>query len=110
MRVRLGFAVCLAALLALASASSSAASTTIGQLAPGSPATESCGTSDYDIFNPTVTSGNSYVVPAGSDVITSWSTNAGPSAGRMLAMKVFRLVSGPTYQVVSQVGPVSIHV
>jgi hypothetical protein len=105
MRARLGFAVCLAALLVLASASAAAASTTIGQLAPGNPPTEGCGVSDYDIFNPTVTSGNSYVVPSGGDVITSWSTNAAASAGRMLTMKVFRLVSGPSYQVVAHDGP-----
>ena len=98
----------LAVLLAaafLSIASSAGASTTVGQLSPTSPATESCGVSDYDIFDPTVTSGNGYAVPAGGDVITSWSTVGGPSAGRMLAMKVFRPVSGTTYQVVAHDGP-----
>jgi hypothetical protein len=97
----------LAAFLALPllAAAPAGAATTIGQLAPGNPPTSGCGVSDYDIFDPTVTSGNGYVVPAGGDQITSWSTNGGAGAGRTLAMKIFRLVSGTTYQVVAHDGP-----
>ena len=101
--IRILAALLVAAFLSIAP--SAMASTTVGQLSPTSPATEGCGVSDYDIFDPTVTSGNSYAVPAGGDEITSWSTVGGPSAGRMLAMKVFRPVSGATYQVVAHDGP-----
>jgi len=70
--LRPAIAVALSALPLLAAAPAGAA-TTIGQLAPGG---QTCGIADYDQFNPTVTSGNSYVVPAGGDEITSGS--AGP--------------------------------
>ena len=102
---RTRFLALLIAAAFLSIGSSAAASTTVGQLSPTSPATEGCGVSDYDIFVPTVSSGNTYTVPAGGDLITSWSTVGGPSAGRMLAMKVFRPVSGTTYQVVAHDGP-----
>lgn len=76
---------------------------TIGQLAPGTP-TASCDNSPFDLAQPTVTSGNGYVVPA-AGVVTSWSTNAAAGAGQMLKMKIFRLVSGTTYTVVGHDGP-----
>jgi hypothetical protein len=99
-------AVGLVALLAsLAAASSAAAETTIGQLAPGTPSAD-CNISPSDALQPTVTSGNSYVVPAGGVAITSWSTNAAAGSGQMLEMKVFRKVGGgTTYQVVGHDGP-----
>jgi hypothetical protein len=60
------------------------------------------------LVQPTVTSGNSYVVPAtggiGNWTITSWSTQAGSAAG-MLAMKAYRPLGGPTYTVVGHDGP-----
>jgi hypothetical protein len=99
--LRPAIAVALSALPLLAAAPAGAA-TTIGQLAPGG---QTCGIADYDQFNPTVTSGNSYVVPAGGDEITSWSTSVGTGSGQMLTMKVFRQVSGTTYQVVAHDGP-----
>ena len=104
-RGTLGIALCGVCLLACVLASSAAGSTTVGQVSPTNPATEGCGVTDYDIFVPTVTSGESYAVPAGGDVITSWSTVGGPSAGRTLTMKVFRPVSGTNYQVVAHDGP-----
>ena len=52
-----------------------------------------------DIFDPT-TGGNAYVIP-GTGTITSWSTSAGPGAGQMLKMKIFRKVADPMdYKVV----------
>jgi hypothetical protein len=96
----------LAALLALAGATSAAASTTIGQLAPGVAPDPLCGGGDFDYLNPSVTVGNDYVVPAGGEVITSWSTNAAAGTGQMLTMKVFRKVAEPTrYTVVAHDGP-----
>ena len=46
-------------------------------------------------MQPTVTSGNTYVVPAGGVAITSWSTNAAAGAGQQLKMKVFRKIGEP---------------
>jgi hypothetical protein len=88
-----------------ASASPAAASITIGQLAPGSPPpgfADPSGT--LDIAQPTVTSGNTYVVP-GNGTITSWSHNAAAPAGQELTFKVFRQVTGLTYMVVGHDGP-----
>jgi hypothetical protein len=91
---------------ALVSPSFSAASTTIGQLAPGTSPPALCVTSNYDLVQPTVTSGSTYVVPAGGVAITSWSTNAAAGNGQTLAMKVFRKVGQPlTYKAVGHDGP-----
>jgi hypothetical protein len=92
-------------LCALAGASTAAASTTIGQLAPGSPPPAECTGSPFDLLQPTVTSGNTYVVPAEGVAITSWSTSAAAGAGQMMEMKAFRQVSGTTYKVVGHDGP-----
>jgi len=102
-------AVCAAALLAGLSAPSAQGATTIGQLAPGSPAIATCedpSETNTEYIEPTVTGGTSYVVPAGGAAITSWSTNAAAGAGQQLKMKVWRKVGEPaTYQVVAQDGP-----
>ena len=78
---------------------------TLGQLAPGSPPT---GFSDpsgsWDAAQPTVTSGNTYVVP-GNGTITSWSHNAAAPAGQELTFKAFRPVTGLRYAVVGHDGP-----
>jgi hypothetical protein len=104
--VRAGLAVYLVALLGLASASTAEASTTIGQLAPGSPPPTNCSPGTYDALNQTITSGNTFTVPAGGQAITSWSTNAAAGAGQMLTMKVFRKIADPaTYMVVGHDGP-----
>jgi hypothetical protein len=90
--------------LALAVGASSAnASVTVGQIAPSTP-TPTCA-SPVDRVQLPVIDGNSYVVPA-NGTITSWSTNAGTSAGE-LKMKVFRKVAGSvdTYTVVGHDGP-----
>lgn len=99
---RLAAAVCLATALSAASAAPGGAAVTIGQtVAP----TTVCG-SQVDRLQPTVTSGNTYVVPptVSSGIITSWSTQA-VAGGGMLAMKVYRPLGGLTYLVVGHEGP-----
>jgi hypothetical protein len=57
-----------------------------------------------DELQPTVTAGNSYVVPA-NGTITSWSHNAYAGADQKITMKVWRHVSGQTYMAVGHDGP-----
>jgi hypothetical protein len=85
-------------------ASSALATVTVGQIAPLNPPTNCSGASS-DILQPTVTSGNSYVVK-GDGTITSWSTSAQTGAGQMFKVKVFRKVadSGPGVAVYRAVG------
>jgi hypothetical protein len=91
---------------ALVSPSSSHASTTIGQLATENPPTANCSVMAFDVLQPTVTAGTTYVVPAGGTLITSWSTNAAAGVGQTLEMKVFRQVAAPvTYRVIGHDGP-----
>jgi Ca2+-binding RTX toxin-like protein len=93
----------IAALALTASTSPAGAAVTIGQTAPP---TTICA-DNADRLQPTVTSGNSYVVPAtiATGTITSWSTEALAGAGRRLGLKVYRSLGGATYQVVGQAGP-----
>ena len=105
---RLGIASALAATLPGLAADPVPAAVTIGQLAPSSPASET--SADTDRAQPSVTSGNSYVVPATGGVtawtLTSWSHNAAADVGQELTMKVFRKVADPlTYTVVGHDGP-----
>jgi hypothetical protein len=99
-----------AGLIALTTASSAWGAVTIGQLAPGTSPPDLCtSNSPFDEVQPTVTSGNSYVVPAlppaSALVVSSWSINAGPGAGASLKMKMWRKVAGPlTFQVVGHDG------
>jgi hypothetical protein len=87
-------------LIAAASASPSAASVTIGQTAANG---FSC-TGNDDWLQPTVTTGNSYVVPA-TGTITSWTTDES-AAGQQLTMKMYRKVGDPaTYKVAGHAGP-----
>src|SRR4029078_9238844 len=62
--------------------------------------TETC-TAGYDWVQPTVSSGNTYIVPAAYpvEVISSWSTIANSMGGTM-ALKVWRQVSGTTYMAI----------
>jgi hypothetical protein len=102
MKVRWGLGFALLCMLAVASPA--AAATTIGQLGTGS--TTPCNSSNLDVVQPTVTSGNSYVVPAGGGLITQWSTRTGGDLNRSLEMKVFRRIGDPAkYQVVGHDGP-----
>ena len=105
---RLALTGFLAALSLAAIASPASASVTIGQLAPSIPSSET--SADTDRAQPTVTAGNSYVVPAIAGVttwtLTSWSHYAAADVGQELTMKVFRKVADPlTYTVVGHDGP-----
>jgi hypothetical protein len=86
-----------------AGASQASAAITVGQVAPAPPPATNC-TAGADALTPTVTDGNTYVVPA-EGRITSWTTNAAAGANQQLTMKVFRLVSGNNYSVVGHDGP-----
>jgi hypothetical protein len=91
-----------AALAAAASISPASASVTVGQLAPSTPVSN-CDIT-FDFVQIGQTSGNSYVMPA-TGTITSWSSNAGPGAGQLVKLKVFRKVADPAiYQAVAH-GP-----
>ena len=84
---------------------SSARAATIGQLAQA-PTNTFCGNATSDYLQPTVNSGNTYVVPPFGATITSWSTQAANSApGAMVSFKVFRGLGGNTYRVVGLDGP-----
>jgi hypothetical protein len=85
------------ALVALATASSATASVTIGQI--GTPDAADCSSGDWS--QPTVSSGNPYVVPA-TGTLTSWSHIAKSGPNQKLKVKVFRPVAGLTYTVVGQ--------
>jgi hypothetical protein len=98
----IGLVSALAALALTAGAQPATAAVTIGQTGPPFGACN-----NLDLVQATVTSGNSYVVPAtggiGNWTITSWSTQAG--AAGMLAIKAYRPLGGPTYRVVGHDGP-----
>ncbi len=95
---RLALMVSLAALPLAVCAAPAGASATVGQT--GAPAI--C-TGSFDRLQPTVTSGNTYVMPA-AGTITSWSTQA-IAGGGTLGMKVFRPLGGAGYMVVGHEGP-----
>lgn len=82
---------------------------TIGQIAPAPNPAGGCSGIAQDFAQPSVTSGNTYVVPslppATSLVISSWSHTAFNGSGQQITMKVWRHVSGPTYQAVAHDGP-----
>ena len=86
----LSFAVC---------SSPAAASVVVGQIAAP---TNTCA-SPVDRVQPTVSIGNSYVIPA-NGTITSWSTTTATNGGQM-KLKVFRPVVGNTFSVVGQTDP-----
>lgn len=100
---RIGIAVWTTALVAGTCAPSALGSVTIGQLAPGPPATAACVNGPDDLLQP------EYVVPAGGVAITSWSTTAAAGAGQQLKMKVLRKIAEPArFQVVASDGPRSL--
>jgi Ca2+-binding RTX toxin-like protein len=94
--------VSLATLSLIATAPSAGAAVTIGQTATSNVSCSGL----VDLVQPTVTSGNSYVVPAtvATGTITSWSAQANAGGG-MLAMKVYRPLGGSSYMVVGHDGP-----
>jgi hypothetical protein len=86
-------------------AQAASASTKIGQLLPPYAA-GACGASVAQTAVETGT--QSYAVPAGGGVITSWQTQTGPNAGTV-KVKVFRATASPTqYLIVGEEGPHSI--
>lgn len=85
-------------------AAPASASLTIGQTGQGSA---SC-VPGADLLQPTVTGGNSYVMP-GPGTITSWTVNQTVNSGQQLTMKVFRKVDDPhTYRVIGHDGPATL--
>jgi hypothetical protein len=95
----------LVALLLAGSASSAAGSVTIGQLAPANPPS-GCTGGNVDFAQPTVVSGNSYVVPNLAGAITSWSHSAFNGPGQQYTFKVWRKVGEPAkYEQVGHDGP-----
>lgn len=110
--VGIGTAAWAAVLLVGLSASSAfGATTTIGQLAPNNSPAVPCAADPgmpFETLEPTVSSGNSYAVPAGGAAITSWSTNAANASvgqAQQLKLKVWRKVADPAlYQVVGHDG------
>ncbi len=95
----------LAAALIATNVSPAGASVTIGQTDPASTPMASCaGVTAQDMAQPSVTSGNSYVVPA-DGTITSWSHNAYSGANQNVTMKLWRVVSGTSYRVIGHDGP-----
>jgi Ca2+-binding RTX toxin-like protein len=102
---RFALASLVAAMLLVAAPTGASAALTLGQLAPGTSPPGECANPDpFDALQPTVSSGNTYVVPT-RGTITSWSHNASADGGQMIALKVFRQVSGLTYRVVGHNGP-----
>ena len=97
MRNRFGALASIAAASVAASASPAAGSVTIGQI--GTPDSADCSSGDWS--QPTVNSGNSYVMPA-TGTLTSWSHIAKSGPNQKLKVKVFRPVAGLTYTVVGQ--------
>jgi hypothetical protein len=91
------------ALCVAVSTPNAGASVTIGQVAPPNPPA-SCGSTPRNILQPTVTSGNSYVV-AGGGTITSWSTSAS-AGGASFTLKIWRKIGEPAhFQAVRHDGP-----
>ena len=84
------------------------AAVTIGQLAPSNPSSET--SADTDRAQPSVISGNSYVVPATGGItawtLTSWSHTAATDPVQELTMKVFRNAGDPlAYTAIAHDGP-----
>jgi hypothetical protein len=105
---RLVLAAALAS-LSLAASTPAAMAVTIGQIAPAPNPPANCDATPQDFAQPTVTAGNTYVVPTlpptTSLVISSWSHTAFDGPGQQITMKVWRHVSGLTYRAVAHDGP-----
>jgi hypothetical protein len=96
-------AACLSALWL--TAAPPAGATTVGQLAPESPASAICGFQDHDIVQTTITSGASYAVPPFGATIVSWSTNASIETNQLYTLKVFRRLGPTEFKVITHDGP-----
>src|SRR3954453_23977532 len=78
--------------------------TTIGQI--GTPLDSPC-SSGFDFLQSTASAGAQYVVPPaqGPQVLTSWSTRAGPNAGQRVSLKVFHPNGGLRFRAVTRDQP-----
>ncbi len=101
---RLSIKLVVLTVLALAAGAAPAGAVIVGQTS-----TPAVFCSPFDRVQPTVTSGNSYVVPSTGGItkwtLTSWSTQGGTAAGDALTMKVYRSLGGTSYQVIVHDGP-----
>jgi hypothetical protein len=101
---RLSIKLVVLTVLALAAGAAPAGAATIGQTS-----TPAVFCSPFDRVQPTVTSGNSYVVPSTDGItnwtLTSWSTQGGTAAGDALTMKVYRSLGPTSFQVIVHDGP-----
>jgi hypothetical protein len=100
-RLAASIAVSTAALAAAFAAP--AAAVTLGQIPSGAPPAFCDG--PLDLVQPSVTSGNAYVVPSTGGVsswtVTSWGTNASVQAGQTAGLRFFRKIGDPAkFQVV----------
>jgi hypothetical protein len=86
-------ALLVAAALLVVPSGAGAATTTIGQVAPTTPALSCANPDPYDALQPTVTSGNTYAVPV-DGTITSWSNRTAVGDGQVLTFKIFRKAAG----------------
>jgi hypothetical protein len=100
---RLSINLVVLTVLALAAGAAPAGAETIGQTS-----TPNTFCSPFDRVQPTVTSGNSYVVPSTGGVtnwtLSSWSIQGGPDADA-ITMKVYSSLAGTSFQVVVHDGP-----
>lgn len=105
---RNGITVGVVSALLVVGVSPARASVTLGQLAPPNPPSTCTDVNPFDLVQPAVSSGNSYVVPSTifAGRITSWSHNAGPGANQALILKTFRQPIWPhSYEVVERDSP-----
>jgi hypothetical protein len=102
MRLRLAIGLAATTSILAATATSAAASVTLGQISTP-PSASTCG-NQLDFLQASVTSGNSYEVP-GNGTITSWTTLGG-FGSHQRTLKVFRKVGEPArFQAVGHDGP-----
>jgi hypothetical protein len=94
----------IAGLLSLLGASPAQATITIGQVAPPGFTPATCGPSSGSYTQPTVTSGNSYIVPAAGR-ITSWTTRATANMNQTMSLQIMRPLGGAVYLVTTHDGP-----
>jgi hypothetical protein len=100
-RTRSGLAVLGVGLVYLFAAQAAGAAVTVGQVSI-EPEPNNC-PPGIGYITTAVSSGPSFVVPAGGGVITSWQTRAGPLSGITAKLKVFRATLDPDgYLVVGQ--------
>jgi hypothetical protein len=88
--------------LTIGFAPSAGASTTIGQLAPGTA--DGVCSEQFDALQVLIHRSSDYVVTE-EGVITSWSTNARAGAGQMMTFKVFRQNGAGGFTVIAHDGP-----